>query len=130
MCVYIKHLHTCTCSQCFLSAVVIFSRLWDVPGCHRQRLHVLQTVELQHVHMAAAAVISGNEAAFTPFEHVFDDFLSAHFIIHAEKHRNPLTGRIFGVSEQLKENAGKEKDKINDIIRAVPNTIFGALKLQ
>ena len=76
----------------------------DVPGCQRQRLHVLQTAELQHVHVAAAALISGNEAAFAMFKHIFDDFLSAHLVIHAEKHCNPLTGHILGMSEQLKEN--------------------------
>lgn len=96
--------HMLTWSQRFLSAGVILSWLLYVPGCQRQRLHVLQTVEPQHVHVAAAALVSGNEAAFATFKHIFDDFLSAHFIVHAEKHCNPLTGHILGMSEQLKEN--------------------------
>lgn len=110
MCVFV-----CTCvsmvtrSQCFLSAVVIVSGLSDVPGCQRHCLDFLQTVELQHVHMVAVALISGNEAPFTLFKHVFDDFLSAHFIIHADKHGNPLTGNILGMSEQLKEKAEEFK---------------------
>lgn len=62
--------------------------------------------------MSAAALISGNEAAFTTLKHVLDDFLSTHFIIHTEKHSDPLRGHILGVSEQLKENADEEKVKI------------------
>lgn len=90
-----------TSSQSFLPAVVIVSRLSDVPRCQRQRLHVLQTVEFQHVHVAAAALIPGDEAAFATFKDVFDDFLGAHFITHAEKHCNPLRGHILWVAEQL-----------------------------
>lgn len=110
-----------TWSQCFLSARVIFSWLLDVPGCQRQRLHVLQTVELQHVHVAAAALISGNEAAFATFKHIFDDFLSAHLIIHAEKHCNPFTGHVLGMSEQLKENT---ETSVSNMIREHDGSII------
>lgn len=92
-----------TWGECLLSAEVIVSRLSNVPCGEGQLLHVLQTVELQHVHVAAAALVSGDEAAFTRFKHVFDDFLSAHLIMHAEKHCNPLTGHIPGVIEELEQ---------------------------
>lgn len=58
--------------------------------------------------MAAAALISGDEASFPPFKNVFDDFLSADFIIHVEKHCNPLTRHILGVFKQLKENTERK----------------------
>lgn len=88
-----------TCSQRFLSAVIILCRLPDVPGGQRQRLYVLQTVESQHVHVVAVALVPGNEAPFAPFKQVFDDLFGADLVVHAEKHRNPLTGHIFRVAE-------------------------------
>lgn len=91
----------CTCSQSLLSALVIIGRLSDVPGGQGQRLHVLDTAELQHVHMAVAALVPWDEAAFASFEHVFNDLPCMNFIIHAEKHCNPLTGHILGMLEQL-----------------------------
>lgn len=91
-----------TSIQCILSAAVIFCRLLNVPGCQRQRLHVLETVQFQHVHVTTTAVISGNEAALTTSKYIVDYFLSANFIIHAEKHCNPPTLHILWVSEKLK----------------------------
>lgn len=88
-----------TCSQGFLSAVVLLRGLPDVPGGQRQRLHVLHTLELQHVHVVAVALVPRNEAAFAPFEDIFDDLVSLDFVVHAEEHCDALTGRVFGVAE-------------------------------
>lgn len=84
--------------------MVVLRRLLDVPGGQRQHLHVLHTVELQHVHVVAAAVVFGDEAAFTRSKHVLDDFAGAYFVVHAEKHCDPITGHILGVFEELQGN--------------------------
>lgn len=98
-----------TRSQRFLSAAVIFCRLSDVPRRQRQRFHFNQTVEFQHVHVITVHLISGNETAFSSFKYIFDDFLRAHFIFHAEKYCNPLTGHILRVFEKLKKKTLKIK---------------------
>lgn len=113
---YRQHLNVCaidkepacvfllaTCRQRFLSAAVIFCRLSDVPRRQRQCFHFIQTAEFQHVHVITVHFISGNETAFSLFKYIFDDFLCAHFIFHAEKYCNPLTGHIFRVFEKLKK---------------------------
>lgn len=72
----------------------------------------MQTVEFQHVHVITAHLIFGNEAAFSLFKHILDDFLRAYFIFHAEEYRNSLTGHILGVFEKL-EHTHTEKNREN-----------------
>lgn len=120
---YRQHLNVCaidkkplcmfllaTCSQRFLSAAVLSCRLSDVPRRQRQRFHFIQTVEFQHVHVITVHLISGNETAFSSFKYIFDDFLCAHFIFHAEKYCNPLTGHILRVFEKLGEKNIKKEN--------------------
>lgn len=64
--------------------------------------------------MVAAALISGDEASFPLLKNIFEDFLSVNFIAHVEKHCNPLTGHILGVSKKLRENTEERKVTICD----------------
>lgn len=75
----------------------------------------MQTVEFQHVHVTTVCFVSGNEAAFPLFKDILDDFLCAHFVFHAEKHRNPHRGNILGVFEKLeKQNKTERQRKLRE----------------
>lgn len=87
--------------QRLLAAVVVVRRLSDVPGRQRQRVDVVDAVELQHVHVAAVALVPGDEAAFTAPERISDDVISPHLIIHTEEQSDPPARQVPGVGHNL-----------------------------